>query len=127
MFKPDKVRFVRYEVLTTILWFGLDSSWLFEWRWAANILAVAAVLAAILTTVHAERSFGDLAVAFGILGWVLMNAFWVTGDMNKLPWAVLPAKVCAAFVFVCLAVAVASSRLGRETAGVLKKFRRVRF
>lgn len=116
--KPDTVRFLRYEVITTILWFALDCSWLFEWLLAANILSALVILGALLAAYYS--SLKDLVIAIGILLWVSMNAFWVTGDMNELPWALVAAKICAGGVLVCLVVTLWMS------CGAVVKFRRVR-
>ena len=127
MFWPNKDRYIRWELITTILWFLLDSSWLFQWRWMANTLAVLAGIAALWTAAHAERNAGDVAVALGILGWVFMNAFWVVGDINGIAWAVQAAKFFAAGVLLCLIVAIWVSRARAQLAEVLSRFRRFRF
>lgn len=127
MFKPDKTRFILYEALTTILWFMLDASWLFEWLWPANILGVITVFVAILATCYAEQDLGNRAIAVGILAWVTMNAFWVAGDMNQMPLVITIAKICAVGVFICLVTAVTTLHAGQEMLETMKKFRRVRF
>jgi len=127
MQKPNKDLYIRYEIITTLLWFVLDASWLFGWRWVANTFAVLATLAALLTVLYAERDASNLAAAFGVLGWVLMNAFWVTGDINGMPWGVPAAKVCAGGVLVCLVVAIWVSRMRDGVMEVLGRIRRFKF
>lgn len=113
MFKPSKARFIHYEFITTILWFALDASWLFEWLWIANTFSILVVISAVLTICHTRRNIRDQASSLAILLWVSMSAFWVTGDMNEIPWAMFVAKICAGGTLLCLLTA--------------KKFRRVRF
>jgi hypothetical protein len=123
----EKMLYARYELVTTFLWFGLDASWLFEWRLAADALAAAAIVAALLTLRHAERNAASQVVAWSLFGWVLMNAFWVTGDLNGQPWLVNLAKVCTGFVIVCLVVAAIVARGRPILVDVLRRFRRIRF
>lgn len=128
MSSPDRERYSNWESLTTILWLLLDASWLFEWRWVALVAAVAAVLAAAMTLVYAERDASSFCVALGLFGWVLMNAAWVTGDLNSLPWAVTLAKVLTGLIAVCLIAAVLAARPARIAfSEVLGKFRKLRF
>lgn len=124
--KPDNRRFVLYEFLTTILWFCLDSSWLYGWLAAANTLSVLVVAAAILASLYAERNLRDTAIAGGILAWVAMSAFWVYGDMNHVPWAITVAKLCAPCVLLFLSTAMAVGDTGRNIVESLKKFQRVK-
>jgi|SRR5690349_3312605 len=125
--KPEPRLYLRFEMITTFLWFGLDSAWLFEWRFAAHLLAAAAVLGSLLTTLYAERDPANLIVAGGIVGWVLMNACWVTGDLDGIPSLVTAAKACAGFVIVCLLLAAGATRGRQVLAETLQRFRRIRF
>jgi hypothetical protein len=59
---------------------------------------------------------------------VLMNAAWVTGDLNSLPWAVTLAKVLTGLIAACLIAALLAARPARITFNeVLGKFRKLRF
>lgn len=127
MTTPDQERHALGESVATVAWFLLDASWLFEWRWAAAVAGAIAIGAAAWSARYAERDAGSVAVAVGVLGWVLMNAAWVIGDLNKLPWAIALAKVFAALVAACLLAALAASRGTREALEqLLLRLRRLR-
>lgn len=127
MLFPNRERYERGETLATVAWFLLDASWLFDWRWLAALCGAAALAASAWSARHAERDVGSVAVALGVLAWVLMSGAWVLGDLGKLPWALTLAKVCAGLVAACLVVALGSTRGTRAALEeLLRHLRRMR-
>ncbi len=123
----DEVRYLRWEAVTTVSWFLLDVSWLFELRLASLVFGAACVGAGLVTTLHSRRDVASLSVSLGVLAWVLMCAAWVTGDLHKIAWAVGLAKVLAGAVGVCLVTALVTSRHAHSAWDqVLERFRRLR-
>jgi hypothetical protein len=121
----DKLAFA--ETIGSVLWFVMDGFWMLELALAAKAMVLPTLIVNLLAFRFAKRSFGQLSVVAAMNCWLVMNIFWMLGDLAKDPRPIAVARVMFVLGIVLLGLAVAwgATRPERLTT-VLAHFRRFR-
>ena len=82
-----------WETFGSVLWFLLDGSWMLDWRMMVTVLIVPTILCNFLTLFYLEKSDGSVLSGITVNSWLLMNVFWILGDMYHVGFAPLWAKI----------------------------------
>ena len=121
-----KIRLGAAETTFGLSWFILDGSWLMNWRWLAYPVMVIAVASALARFIWLEKERVAIHVAASECAWLAMNAFWIVGDFEKIPWCITAAKIFLVLGLLILAKAYLLSR-DRVQNLILRPIRRLRF
>jgi hypothetical protein len=120
-----KIRLGAAETILGLSWFLLDGGWLMGWRWLSYPLIVVAVGSAIARFIWIEKERDALHVAASECAWLAMNAFWIVGDFESIPWCITTAKICLLAGLLILARAFLISRGGVQSL-LFRPIRRLR-
>ena len=82
-----------WETFGSVLWFLLDGAWMLDWRLGVTLLVAPAIFCNLLTIIYVEKLNGSLLAVLAVNSWLLMNVFWILGDMYQMGWALLWAKI----------------------------------
>ena len=120
-----KVRLGTAETIFGLSWFLLDGGWLMAWRPLSYPCIVIAVASAGARFIWLERERIAMHIAASECAWLAMNAFWVVGDLESIPWCIVTAKVCLLLGLLILARAFLISR-GEVQTLLFRPIRRLR-
>ena len=109
--------------LNSALWFLMDGCYLFGWKTGAYFLIIPVISTAVFSLLYGEKRadvfFATLALNF----WILMNCFWLVGDMESIPFMIVVAQV---LFFVGLVLVGISMFLSGDWRKTLSSFKRMR-
>lgn len=109
--------------VNSVLWFCMDASWLMGWKFSAYILIVPVIITGVLTLVSTEKRADVFFSIFALNCWILMNAFWMVGDIESMPSLLVCSKVFFGIGFFCIILSVIISGDWRNA---LSSFKRIR-
>ncbi|MBI5732572.1 hypothetical protein HY967_01260 [Candidatus Jorgensenbacteria bacterium] len=123
----NEKKLVFFETIGSVLWFVMDSAWMFGSVTFAELLILPSVIFNFAIFFYTERSFSPFAVTAAMNAWLMMNILWMVGDMERAPILVFAAKITFGIGMLFLLVAFVKSRSSREVlVSVLRRFRRLR-
>ena len=115
------------ETIGSVLWFVMDGLWMLNQGGGAKGMIAPALAVNLYVYRYTPRSFSQFAVVSAMNSWLLMNVFWMVGDLDKDARALGWARVFFVAGMVLLAAAVGRNALHPERLGkVLAPFRRLR-
>jgi hypothetical protein len=115
------------ETVGSVLWFVMDGFWLLDQALPAKAMVLPTLAINLLIFRFTPRSFSQMSVAAAMNSWLIMNTFWMVGDLDKDQGLVAIARVMFVVGLVLLALAVARGATRPEgLTKVLTHFRRLR-
>jgi hypothetical protein len=115
------------ETIGSVLWFVMDGFWLLNQALPAKAMVLPTLAINLLIFRFTKRSFSQMSVAAAMNSWLIMNTFWMLGDLDKDLRLVAIARVMFVLGLVLLALAVARDATRPEgLTKVLAHFRRLR-
>ena len=114
------------ETIGSVLWFIMDGLWMLNAAVGAKAMIVPTVLVNLFVFRYTRRSVSQFSVVAAMNAWLLMNVFWMAGDLDKVPGPLVVARTMFAVGVVLLVLAVASAWRAEGVRQVLARFRRLR-
>jgi hypothetical protein len=115
------------ETVGSVLWFVMDGFWLLDLAIPAKAMVLPTLAVNLLIFRFTKRSFSQMSVAAAMNSWLVMNTFWMLGDLDKNARLIAIARVMFGVGLVLLALAVARDVTRPEgLMKVLAHFRRLR-
>jgi hypothetical protein len=118
---------VLVETVGSVLWFVMDGLWMLNQAALAKGMVLPTLALNLFVFRYTKRSFNQFSVVGAMNAWLLMNIFWMVGDLDKDPRPIEFARAMFWLGLVLLALAI-----GREAtnpdglAKLLTRFRRLR-
>jgi hypothetical protein len=109
--------------LNSALWFLMDGCYLFGWNTSAYFLITPVIATAMFSLLSGEKRADVFFSTLALNCWVLMNCFWLVGDMETIPVLITVAKV---LFFVGAALVVMSMTLAGDWRKTVSSFKRMR-
>ena len=120
-------KLVLTETIGSVLWFVMDGMWMLNQSVPAKIMVVPTLAMNLYVFRFTRRSFSQISVVAAMNSWLIMNIFWMIGDLDKDPGPVSIARFMFLLGMVLLALAVGRDAARPERlAKVLAHFRRFR-
>ena len=120
-------RQILVETLGSVLWFMLDGFWMLDLPLAAKSLVLPTVAMNLLVFRYAGKSVSQYCVIAAMNAWLLMNIFWMFGDMDEKPAFLTAARSMFALGVVLLVLAFARDAADpSRRSQLLLHFRRLR-
>jgi hypothetical protein len=120
-------RLVVLETIGSLFWFLMDGCWMLGAGFLARALALPTLAAQLVAFRYTHRSLVELAITGSVNCWVLMNVFWMFGDLDDRPGLFTAARVAFAAGLGLLVVAGVRTRSAAELGKrALGRFRRMR-
>jgi hypothetical protein len=92
--KSDRKHLLEFiENVNTITWFLMDAFWMMEWSVIAHVMAVPVIVTGFLIVAISERVAHTVLAHISLNCWILMNVFWMSGDLMGVRSLVLIAKI----------------------------------
>ena len=115
------------ETIGSVLWFVMDGFWMLNQTLPAKSMVLPTLAVNLFVFRFTKRSFGQMSVVAAMNSWLIMNIFWMLGDLDRNPKLVAVARVLFALGIVLLVSAIGwgATRPERLTK-VLAHFRRFR-
>jgi hypothetical protein len=115
------------ESIGSLFWFLMDGCWMLGLGGLARALALPTVATQLVALRHTPRSVVELAITGSINCWVLMNVFWMFGDLDDRPGLLTAARFAFAAGLGLLSLAALHARSTAELRKrALVRFRRLR-
>jgi hypothetical protein len=115
------------ETVGSVLWFVMDGLWMLNQPLYAKAMVVPTLAVNLFVFRYTNRSFSQISVVAAMNSWLLMNVFWMVGDLDKDPRLIEFARATFALGMVLLALAVGRAAADPERLmKVLARFRRLR-
>ena len=115
------------ETVGSVLWFVMDGFWLLDQALPAKVMVLPTLTINLLVFRFTKRSFSHMSVAAAMNAWLVMNTFWMIGDLDKNARLVAIARGMFVVGLVLLGLAVARDATRPEgLTKVLASFRRLR-
>lgn len=109
--------------LNSAMWFLMDGCYLFEWKTGAYLLILPVILSAIFSLFSGEKRADVFFATLALNIWILMNCFWLVGDLEAIPVLIIVAKI---LFFVGVLLVVASMILAGDWRKTVSSFKRMR-
>jgi hypothetical protein len=123
----DREKLILTETIGSVLWFVMDGFWMLNAVLPAKAMILPALLVNLFVFRYTSRSLSQFSVVAAMNAWLLMNIFWMLGDLDKVPAPLVVARTMFALGLVLLALAVVTSGWrGEGLREVLSRFRRLR-
>ena len=120
-------RVVVLETVGSLFWFLMDGCWMMGLGGPARVLALPTVAAQLIAFRHTPRSVVELAVTGSVNCWVLMNVFWMFGDLDDRSGMFTAARVAfAAGLGLLILAALHAGSAADLRKRALMRFRRLR-
>jgi hypothetical protein len=115
------------ETIGSVLWFLMDGFWMLNLAYAAKVMIWPTLAVNLFVFRYTRRSFSQFCVVGAMNSWLLMNIFWMIGDLDKDPGPLGIARWMFGLGMMLLAMVVARNAADREgLVKVLSRFRRLR-
>jgi hypothetical protein len=115
------------ETIGSVLWFVMDGLWMLNHALPAKAMVLPTLAVNLWVFRFTTRSFSHMAVVAAMNSWLLMNIFWMVGDLDKDPRPLAVARAMFGLGMVLLALAVCKGASRREgLTRVLAHFRRLK-
>jgi hypothetical protein len=127
--KTQQDNFALYLVETgsTVSWFFMDASWMFELVWPAQFLAVVTIILSLLIFCYTERSKANMLVTAAMVAWAGMNICWMLKDLDCWSQGMWGARAFFVLGLACLLMAAFVARSSQAAMDILMaRFRRMR-
>ncbi len=111
------------EVLNSICWFLMDSSWMLEYQSLAYFFALPTIVTGLLTLLVSQKPV-EKGINFTVLTWIVMNVSWLLSEAN--PW-IKEYHICLALFFVSFASMLLTFVLSDYSLESFRMLRRFRF
>lgn len=85
MKKLSKKQEVTVETYQCVSWLLLDACWMFNFKILCFTLVVPTVFTGFILIIGV-KAFSLKMANLGILGWSLMNIFWMSSELLETPW-----------------------------------------
>ena len=109
--------------LNSALWFLMDGFYLFGWNTGAYILIIPVISTAVFSLFSGEKRADVFFSTLALNCWILMNCFWLVGDMGAMPSLLLTAKVLFFIGLLLVSISIALSGDWRKTLSSFKRMR----
>lgn len=115
------------ETIGSVLWFVMDGLWMLNLALPAKSMVWPTLAVNLFVFRYTKRSLSQISVVAAMNAWLLMNIFWMWGDLDRDPRPLVIARVMFALGIVLLLVSA-----GKDAARpdrwikVLARFRRLR-
>ena len=120
-------RLVILETIGSVFWFVMDGCWMLGLGGPARALALPTLAIQLLAFRYTPRSVAELAITGSVSCWVLMNVFWMFGDLDGRPGLLAAARFAFAAGLGLLSLAALRARSTAELRKqALVRFRRLR-
>jgi hypothetical protein len=115
------------ETIGSVLWFVMDGFWMLNLAAPAKVMILPTLAINLLVFRYTKRSFSQLSVVAAMNSWLIMNIFWMLGDLDRTPRLIAIARVLFVLGIVLLALAIGWGATRPEgLTKVLAPFRRFR-
>ena len=120
-------RQILIETLGSVLWFLLDGFWMLDLPLVAKALVLPTLGVNLLVFRYTHRSVSQLSVVAAMNAWLLMNIFWMFGEIDEKPAFLTAARGMFALGVTLLVVAFARDAADpSRRSQLLLHFRRLR-
>ena len=109
--------------LNSILWFCMDASWLMGWKMGAYLLMIPVIATGVLTLISIEKRADIFFSIVALNCWILMNIFWMLGDMEVNQGLLVYSKIFFGIGLFCIILAVIISGDWKKTLSSFKRMR----
>lgn len=116
----------KFEFVGSIFWLLMDFCWFKEWRLIAFALIPPTVLAHLLVIILGEKRFAYITVYSALNSWVMANALWIIGDLNKAELFIVAADIFFKLAIAITGLVVLISFKDKSPKLILRLFRRFR-
>jgi hypothetical protein len=115
------------ETIGSVLWFVMDGFWMLNLAVPAKVMILPTLVVNLFVFRYTKRSFSQLSVVAAMNSWLVMNIFWMIGDLDRDPKLIAVARVLFVLGIVLLALAIGWGATRPEgLTRVLAPFRRFR-
>ena len=115
------------ETIGSLFWFLMDGCWMLGLDGPARVLALPTVATQLIAFRHTPGSVVEMAITGSVNCWVLMNVFWMFGDLDGRPWLLTAARLAFVAGPGLLSLAALHARSTAELRKrALARFRRLR-
>jgi hypothetical protein len=118
---------VLVETIGSVLWFVMDGLWMLNQASPAKAMVLPTLAVNLFVFRYTKRSFSQFAIVAAMNAWLLMNIFWMVGDLDKNPRLIEFARALFGLGLVLLVLAIGRDAANPEAlAKLLTRFRRLR-
>ena len=115
------------ETFGSVLWFVMDGLWMLNQALLAKAMVLPTLAVNLFVFRYTKRSFSQFAVVAAMNAWLLMNIFWMIGDLDKAPQFLEFARAMFASGLILLGLAIGRDSMHPERlTKLLARFRRLR-
>ena len=126
MDQRDKL--VLVETIGSVLWFMMDGLWMLNQALGAKAMVLPTLAVNLFVFRYTKHSFSQISIVAAMNSWLIMNIFWMLGDLDKDPRLIGIARVTFLAGMILLGLAIGRDAFDPERRmQVLARFRRLRF